>query len=69
MPPAACGGTYRGTRVGKEGWMTVFSLHTRKHMTTLGEGGMITTDDPAVNERTLRHPSVWKHYRQLGDQL
>ena len=47
----ACGGTYRGTRVGKEGWMTVFSLHTRKHMTTLGEGGMITTDDPAVNER------------------
>jgi dTDP-4-amino-4,6-dideoxygalactose transaminase len=47
----ACGGTYRGTRVGKKGWMTVFSLHTRKHMTTLGEGGMITTDDPELNAR------------------
>ena len=47
----ACGATYRGTPVGKKGWMTVFSLHTRKHMTTLGEGGMITTDDPEANAR------------------
>ena len=47
----ACGATYRGTAVGKKGWMTVFSLHTRKHMTTLGEGGMITTDDPEANAR------------------
>ena len=47
----ACGGTYRGTAVGKKGWMTVFSLHTRKHMSTLGEGGMITTDDPELNAR------------------
>ena len=47
----ACGATYRGTRVGKKGWMTVFSLHTRKHLTTLGEGGMITTDDPEVHAR------------------
>ena len=42
----ACGGTYRGTKIGKKGWMTVFSFHTQKLMTTLGEGGMITTDDP-----------------------
>jgi len=41
-----CGGGYKGTKVGKKGWMTVFSLHTMKLMTTLGEGGMITTDDP-----------------------
>lgn len=47
----ACGATYRGAKVGKQGWMTVFSLHTRKHMTTLGEGGMITTDDPEVHDR------------------
>lgn len=47
----ACGAAYRGTRVGKMGWMNVFSFQTSKNMTTLGEGGMITTDDPAVAER------------------
>lgn len=41
----ACGGGYKGTRIGKKGWMTVFSFHTQKMMTTLGEGGAITTDD------------------------
>ena len=41
----ACGGGYRGTKIGKRGWMTVFSFHTMKLMTTLGEGGMVTTDD------------------------
>ena len=49
----ACGGQYRGTRIGKKGWMTVFSFHTQKLMTTLGEGGGITTDDPEAYE-TLR---------------
>jgi len=33
------------------GWMNVFSFQTSKNMTTLGEGGMITTDDPEVWER------------------
>ena len=47
----ACGGKYKGTRIGKKGWMTVFSFHTQKLMTTLGEGGAITTDDPDVIER------------------
>ena len=41
----ACGGKYKDTRIGKKGWMTVFSFHTQKNMTTLGEGGAITTDD------------------------
>ena len=31
--------------------MNVFSLHTQKLMTTLGEGGMITTDDPDLGPR------------------
>jgi dTDP-4-amino-4,6-dideoxygalactose transaminase len=44
----ACGGCYRGTRIGKGGLMTVFSFHTMKNMCTLGEGGMVTTDDEAV---------------------
>ncbi len=47
----ALGGSYRGNKIGKEGWMTVFSFHTQKNMTTLGEGGAVTTDDPAVARR------------------
>jgi perosamine synthetase len=55
----ACGGGYRGTQIGKRGWMNVFSFHTQKNMTTLGEGGAITTDDVEA-ARTLRG------YRQFG---
>jgi dTDP-4-amino-4,6-dideoxygalactose transaminase len=44
----ACGGGYRNTKIGKKGLMTVFSFHTMKNMTTLGEGGMVTTDDAEV---------------------
>jgi dTDP-4-amino-4,6-dideoxygalactose transaminase len=52
----ACGGGYQGGKIGKAGWMTVFSYHTQKNMTTLGEGGGITTDDLelAGRLRTLR---------------
>lgn len=41
----ACGGKYKNEPIGKKGLMTVFSFHTMKNMVTLGEGGMITTDD------------------------
>jgi dTDP-4-amino-4,6-dideoxygalactose transaminase len=44
----ACGGGYKETKIGKLGLLTVFSLHTMKNITTLGEGGMITTDDDKV---------------------
>ncbi|HOJ34740.1 MAG TPA: DegT/DnrJ/EryC1/StrS family aminotransferase [Candidatus Hydrogenedentes bacterium] len=44
----ACGGAYRGEKIGKKGLMTVFSFHTMKNMTTLGEGGMVATDDDDV---------------------
>jgi perosamine synthetase len=54
----ACGGGYKGTKIGKKGWMNVFSLHTMKLMTTLGEGGMLTTDDPDVAKR-LRGARQW----------
>ena len=46
----ATGGEYRGTKIGKKGLMTVFSFHTMKNMVTLGEGGMVTTDDDDVAE-------------------
>lgn len=54
----ALGGGYQGAKIGKKGWMTVFSLHTMKMMTTLGEGGMITTDDPDLMLR-LRALRQW----------
>jgi dTDP-4-amino-4,6-dideoxygalactose transaminase len=47
----AMGGGYRGTKIGSRGRMTVFSFHTMKNMTTLGEGGAITTDDDGIIAR------------------
>jgi dTDP-4-amino-4,6-dideoxygalactose transaminase len=46
----ACGGGYKDGKIGKKGLLTVFSFHTMKNMVTLGEGGMVTTDDDAVAE-------------------
>jgi perosamine synthetase len=47
----ACGGGYKGGKIGQIGWLSVFSFHTQKLMTTLGEGGAITVNDPAVARR------------------
>ncbi|HNR33372.1 MAG TPA: DegT/DnrJ/EryC1/StrS family aminotransferase [Candidatus Hydrogenedentes bacterium] len=41
----ACGGVSRGRKLGSQGFCGVFSFHTMKNMATLGEGGMITTND------------------------
>ncbi len=54
----ACGAGYKDTKVGKKGWMNLFSFHTMKLMTTLGEGGMITTDDADLAQR-LRAIRMW----------
>jgi len=54
----SCGGGYKGGKIGNKGWMTVFSFHTMKLMTTLGEGGMLTTDDPQLAQR-LRGLRQW----------
>ena len=55
----ACGGGYKGTKVGKRGAMNIFSFQTTKNMTTLGEGGMVTTDDDA-------HAAYVKSARAFG---
>ena len=44
----AAGGGYKGQKIGGRGLATVFSFHTMKNMSTLGEGGMVTTDDPEL---------------------
>jgi dTDP-4-amino-4,6-dideoxygalactose transaminase len=47
----ACGAGYKGTKIGAKGWLTAFSFHSQKLMTTLGEGGAITTNDTKLAER------------------
>jgi perosamine synthetase len=44
----ACGGEYKGQKLGRQPLLTLFSFHTMKNMVTLGEGGMMTTDSDDV---------------------
>lgn len=80
---AACaiGATYRGRPVGSHGNAACWSFHPRKTI-SMGEGGMLTTDDPAAAERArqlrsfgasvsdvARHQArglVYEEYRELG---
>lgn len=52
----AAGATYKGRRIGGISDITCFSLGSLKNMTTLGQGGMITTnnDDWAARLRAIR---------------
>mgnify|MGYP005850191333 CR=1 FL=1 len=61
----ACGAGYKGTKVGKKGWLTCFSFHTQKLLVTLGEGGMVTTDDPEAYER-IRALGNWGSEKYWG---
>ncbi len=47
----ACGASYYGNKVGAKEWVTAFSFHSQKLMTTLGEGGAVTTNDSVLAER------------------
>src|SRR5262249_40690852 len=64
----ARGGVYGGKPVGSLGAAGCFSFFGNKNMTT-GEGGMLTTDDPALAERLrlLRSHGMttgtWDRYR------
>ena len=40
----ATGGNYKNRKIGTGGYCEIFSFHTAKPMTTLGEGGMVTTN-------------------------
>jgi perosamine synthetase len=54
----AVGATYKGRAAGSLGDIGVFSFHQQKNMTTLGEGGMVTTSDPRLYERLLSFRSL-----------
>jgi perosamine synthetase len=71
----ACGAGYKGQRVGKAGWMNIYSFQSSKNMTTLGEGGMIVTDDDEAARRARAYRSfsagqtLWgTNYRMIGLQ-
>ena len=52
------GATYGGRKAGALATMGVFSFHQQKNMCTLGEGGMVTTDDTKVFETVLSNRSL-----------
>jgi perosamine synthetase len=47
----AVGAEYKSRKSGSMGLTGCFSFHEQKNMSTLGEGGMVVTDDPEVFER------------------
>ncbi len=53
----AVGGEYKGRKAGSMGTTGCFSFHEQKNMSTLGEGGMVVTDDPDVFERVALYRS------------
>ena len=53
----AVGAEYKGRKAGSMGITGCFSFHEQKNMSTLGEGGMVVTNDPAVFERVALYRS------------
>lgn len=66
--PHAIGGFYKGRSVGTLATLNTFSLHPVKHITT-GEGGVITTDDPALASRmrVFRNHGITTDHRQRSE--
>ncbi len=64
LEDAACsaGAVVNGKKVGSIANITTFSFHPRKILTT-GEGGMVTTNDPALAEKMV----AFKHFGQTTD--
>jgi len=65
----APGGSYKGRPVGSLAELSTFSFHPVKHITT-GEGGMVTTDDPALASRmrTFRNHGITTDHRQREER-
>ncbi len=63
---------YRGRAIGTLGALTVFSFYATKNLTT-GDGGMVTTRDPALAERVATRRlhgmtrDAWRRYSNDGN--
>jgi perosamine synthetase len=53
----AIGAAYKGTKAGNLGHAGCFSFHEQKNISTLGEGGMVVTSDPALFEQVSLYRS------------
>jgi len=53
----AVGAEYKGRKTGSMGKTGCFSFHEQKNISTLGEGGMVVTNDPAIFERVALYRS------------
>jgi perosamine synthetase len=53
----AVGGEYKGKKAGSIGALGCFSFHEQKNISTLGEGGMVVTNDSALFERVALYRS------------
>jgi len=64
----APGGAYRGRRTGSLGHLGAFSFHMQKNMSTLGEGGMVTTNDDAMaaKARDFRSHGQVEDFTDIG---
>lgn len=51
------GGEFQGKKAGRFGATGCFSFHEQKNMSTLGEGGMVVTDDDSLFERIALYRS------------
>ena len=55
----APGAAYKGRMIGSFGDLTSFSFHSLKNMTTLGEGGMLVTNDEDLYAAGRKLRSIW----------
>lgn len=53
----AVGAEYKGRKAGSFGMTGCFSFHEQKNISTLGEGGMVVTNDPELFERVALYRS------------
>jgi len=53
----AVGAEYQGRKAGSMGATGCFSFHEQKNISTLGEGGMVVTNDPTLFERVALYRS------------
>ena len=64
----AHGATYKGRKAGSLGTLAAFSFYFSKNLGAYGEGGMVTTNDPALAHRVRMmrdHGSEKRYYHEI----